>query len=137
MDRKKFLQATLAGGITMWILAGLWHELVMASFYTSETHAKHEGIGIILLAYILLGLLMAYLYPLAYRGGQPLREGVRFGAIVGILWVLPHELAMAGAHGESISYVFKNAAWHTIEQGIGGIVIGFVYGGLNITRRTT
>ncbi len=50
--------------------------------------------------------------------------------VIGLLWVFPHGLAMAGAHGDSISYVFKNAAWHVVEQGVGGIVIGLVYGKL-------
>ena len=37
-------------------------------------------------------------------------------------------MLLAGAHGESISYAFKNAVWHIVEQGFGGVVIGFVYG---------
>ena len=112
----------------MWILAGLWHELVMARFYASETDATHEGTGIIFLAYMVLGVLMAYIYPLGYRGGKPVFEGVKFGAIIGLLWVFPHELAMAGAHGDSITYVFKNSAWHMIAQGVGGVVIGLLHG---------
>ena len=36
---------------------------------------------------------------------------------------------MTGAHGgKSIVYVFKNAVWHMVEQGIGGIFIGLIYG---------
>ena len=71
---------------------------------------------------------MAYVYPLGYKGKKPVWEGLRFGMIMGVLWVFPHELAMAGAHGDSLAYVFKNAAWHLVEQGVGGIVIGLVYG---------
>ncbi len=134
MDWKKFTQATLASGVAMMLIAGVWHEIVMANFYANEVHAEHEGIGVIFLAYLLLAALMAYLYPLGHAGEYPLRDGLRFGVIMGILWVMPHELAMAGAHGESISYVFKNAAWHAVEQGIGGVIIGFVYRGLNMAR---
>ncbi len=130
MDMKRLALATLAGGVTMWILAGLWHELLMAAFYTSETEAEHEGIGIIFLAYMVLGALMAYMYPFGYKRGRPAVEGLRFGVVIGLLWVFPHGLAMAGAHGDSISYVFKNTAWHVVEQGVGGIVIGLVYGKL-------
>ena len=112
----------------MWIIAGLWHKLIMVKFYAIETHATHEGTGTILLAYLTLGVLMAYIYPLGYRGGRPAVEGLRFGVVIGLLWVFPHELIIAGAHGDSISYVFRNAAWHMIEQGVGGIIIGLVYG---------
>jgi hypothetical protein len=127
MNGKKFVLATLAASITMWLLAGLWHELLMAKFYAGETDATHEGTGIIFIAYMVLSILMAYLYPLVYRGGRPIAEGLRFGIVIGLLWVFPHELAMAGAHGGSISYVFKNAAWHMIEQGAGGTIIGLIY----------
>ena len=118
---------TLAGGISMWLLAGLWHEIIMAQFYTAQTHATHEGTGIILLAYLILAALMAYLYPRIYTDGKSVLEGLKFGVVIGLLWVLPHELAMAGAHGELIVYVLKNAAWHMVEQGVGGMVIGFTY----------
>ena len=135
MHIKKFVAATLAGGAAMWILAGLWHEVVMATFYASETDATHQGTGIIFLAYIVLGALMAYIYPLGYKGGRPVFEGLRFGLVIGLLWVFPHELAMAGAHGDSISYVFKNAAWHMVEQGVGGLIIGLIYGRLQVAAK--
>lgn len=127
MNIKKFILATLAGSVAMWLLAGLWHELIMANFYSSETHATHEGTVIIFLAYLVLGVLMAYVYPLGYKGGRPALEGLRFGIVIGLVWVFPHGLAMAGAHGDSLLYVFKNAAWHIIEQGVGGIIIALVY----------
>lgn len=124
----KFAAATLAGGVGMWVVAGLWHNLIMPALYKG-THATHEGIGILLLAYIVLALIMAYIYPLGYKGGKPILEGLRFGMIIGILWVFPHELAMMGAHeGKSILYVLQNSGWHIIEQGIGGIIIGLIYG---------
>jgi len=128
MNIKKFTLAALAASVAMWVLGGLWHELLMPMFYASETHATHEGVGIIFLAYIVLSVLMAYIYMLGFKGGHPIVEGLKFGVVIGILWVFPHELAMVGAHGGSISYVFKNAAWHVVEQGVGGVIIGFVYG---------
>jgi hypothetical protein len=127
INLKKFVIAALASGIVMWLLAGLWHEIIMAEFYSSETHATHEGSGIIFIAYIILGLFMSYIFPLGYKGGKTITEGLRFGILMGLLWVFPHELALAGAHGESLAYVFKNAAWHAVEQGLGGIVIALIY----------
>lgn len=128
MSLKKFALAALAGGVAMWILAGLWHMLLALAFYTEQTEATHEGTGTILVAYLILGALMAYIYPLGYRGGRPAIEGLRFGIVIGLLWVFPHELAMVGAHGGSILYVLKNAAWHMVEQGVGGIIVGLLYG---------
>jgi len=119
-----------AGAVAMWLLAGLWHQVVAKKLYEGDTraHGSHEGIGIIFLAYLVLGSLMAYLYSLVYAGGPPIVSGLRFGVLMGLLWVFPHELTMVGAHGKSLTYVLKNAAWHLIEQGVGGIVIGLVMG---------
>ena len=125
---KKPVIATLATGFGMWIVAGLWHNLIMPALY-EDAHATHEGIGILLVAYVVLAMIMAYMYPLGYKGGKPVLEGLRFGIIIGILWVFPHELAMTGAHdGKDIVYVFKNAGWHMVEQGIGGMIMGLIYG---------
>lgn len=128
MNIKKLFQATAAAGFGMWVFSGIWHNLILANFYASETGASHDGIGVLLIAYLVLALIMAYIYPLGYKGGRPIVEGLRFGMLIGLLWVFPHELALAGAHGDSISYVFKNAALHVVEQGFGGIIVGFIYG---------
>lgn len=126
MDSKRLLTATALCGFGMWVVAGVWHNLVLASFY-EQVHAEHEGIGILLLSYFILALLMSYLYTMIYQGEKPIMNGLKIGVLVGILWVFPHELAMAGAHGDSLAYVFKNGGWHVVEQGIGGWIIGMVF----------
>lgn len=42
-------------GFSMWVIAGLWHNLILTKFYTHETEATHKGIGILLIAYLILG----------------------------------------------------------------------------------
>ena len=113
INLKKLLLGTLLGGLGMWIIAGIWHNLIMANLY-EHIHATHEGLGILLVAYFILALLMSYLYSRGYRGKSPLIEGLIFGAIIGLVWVLPHGLAMAGAHNTSIIYVIKNSLWHMV-----------------------
>ncbi|HXV97619.1 MAG TPA: hypothetical protein VEC93_04285 [Anaerolineae bacterium] len=78
MNIKKLTLATVVGGFGMWVLSGLWHNLIVPAFY-SQTGASHEGIGILLVAYLVLSLLllMAYMYPLGYQGGRPIIEGLR------------------------------------------------------------
>ena len=119
----------------MWGVAGVWHKLVMANFYSLATHASHEGTGIIFLAYLVLALFMVGLYAYGAPRRRPVLEGLLLGVVIGLLWVLPHGLAMAGAHDEPLPYVFKNAAWHGIEQGAGGIIIGLILGQESRSRR--
>lgn len=124
---KKFLISTLSSGVLMWLIAGLWHTVIAITFYESQTDSKHEGLGVILLAYLVLAFLMTYLYRYINSKKVSIAQSAVFGGIIGLLWVFPHELAMAGAHGESISYVIKNALWHIVEQGLGALIIGLVF----------
>jgi len=123
---KKLLLSTIISGVTMWFVAGLWHTILAVNFFKNETNAAHEGIGIIAIAYVILAFFMTYLYQMSYQK-KTITGGLVFGGIIGLLWVFPHELAMVGAHGGSISYVIKNAIWHTVEQGIGGVVIALTF----------
>ncbi len=128
---KRHILVTVTTGLVMWVIAGIWHNLIMANLY-NDVHAKHEGIGLLLIAYFILAAIMSYLYPKYSGENNSLVKGLSFGIIIGILWVFPHGLAMAGAHNSSILYVLKNSLWHTVEQGIGGVVISLFY--LNTKR---
>ena len=124
---KKIILAILLSGFGMWVVAGIWHNLIMANLYKDE-HATHDGIGLLLVAYFILAAFMTYLYPHIYKGKKPVVNGLKLGIIIGLLWIFPHGLAMAGAHGDSIIYVIKNSIWHMVEQSIGGVIIALVYG---------
>ena len=53
---KKLLLSTLAAGIGMWVVGGLWHNLVLPTF-NNDIQAHHEGLGVTLIAYLLLAFL--------------------------------------------------------------------------------
>jgi len=127
--KKNFLRsaiAVIASGFAMWVMAGLWHNLVLPAF-NSDVKAHHEGIFIMLIAYFILAGFMTYIYS-EIKKKNKISSGLKTGILIGILWVLPHGLAMAGAHQTSILYEFQNAFWHLFEQAIGGLVIGMIKG---------
>ncbi len=121
----KVFIATFSSGLGMWIVGGLWHNLILPKINDNAT-AHHEGLGIALIAYFILGFIMSYLYIQSNKKGNIVLEGARIGIIVGILWVFPHGLVMAGAHDSSIIYEIKNTIYHMFEQGIGGIIISAI-----------
>jgi len=121
----KMTAATLVGGLAMWIIAGLWHNLILPTVNT-KIKAHHDGIIIMLIAYFMLALLIAYVYSHMDFSDNTIVKGLKTGIIIGIIWVLPHGLTMAGAHNTSIVYEFKNALYHIFEQGVGGIIIALV-----------
>ncbi len=131
MNVKKLALAALAGTVVILVLGGLWHQVVMGSFYVeqSEAVARDEPkMLFIFLGGIVLGLLMAWIYPMGYKGGSPVKEGARFGAVIGLLWILPLLLVFHGVWNVPLTLVIVDTAWHVIEEGLAGIAIAFVYG---------
>ncbi|MGE5777213.1 MAG: hypothetical protein ACM33V_13395, partial [Chloroflexota bacterium] len=71
---------TLLGGFGMWILAGLWHNLIMPVLDPTIT-AHHDGLFLMLISYFLLSFLMAILYLQRSRiQRNKVLDGIVFGA---------------------------------------------------------
>jgi len=127
----KFIVTSLAAGAVMLVLAAAWRFVLAGPFYAEHTAVLREVrlYDIIVLAYLVLGAMMTLMYPTGYAGGSPAMEGARFGAIIGIIWSLPHSLVEYAIQGtQSTILVLTEAAWHAVEQGVGGLVIGIIYG---------
>jgi len=122
---KKLILSTIIGGLGMWIIGGLWHNLILPSV-SSRAEAHHDGLAITLVAYFILAFLMTYLFSLINKSDYSKFTGLKLGIFVGVLWVFPHGLAMAGTHDTSIVYEIKNTLYHVFEQGLGGVIIGFI-----------
>ena len=139
MDGKKFLMALVGGFLVMWLLSGLWHVLIMGDFYANNAGPsayEEPKMLFIILAYAVLALLMVYIYTQGYKGGSPLKEGMRFGAIMGLLWILPLSMIMYAVVETSGTLIVVDTIWHIVEQGIGGIVIGLIYGSKKAVEET-
>jgi hypothetical protein len=80
------------------------------------------------LGYLVVGFIMAYMYPKGYEGGSPAVEGFKFGAVIGLLWWLPTQLVLYGAFEGPFSVVLVDGAWHVVEQGVAGIALAMVFG---------
>jgi hypothetical protein len=115
-------------GFAMWIVAGLWHNLVLPSL-DAANEAHHTGLAVMLLAYVILGAFMTFLYHRVRRAQEarrPTLDGAMFGGLIGVLWVFPHELALASAHQSPLLDVVENAMWHVVEQGSGGVLMALL-----------
>ncbi|MFC2103340.1 hypothetical protein ACFLSS_02810 [Bacteroidota bacterium] len=112
----------------MWLLSGLWHVLIMGDYYSKRQAIAEPNMLFIILAYAILALLMTYIFPQGYKGGAPLKEGLRFGATMGLLWILPLGVIMHAVQGTSGKLILIDSLWHVVEQGVGGIVIAYIYG---------
>lgn len=135
-ENVKFILSTLAGGLAMWITAGLWHNLILP-VVNKNNHAHHEGLGIGLIAYLILSFLMVVIYPVIWPNEKTaILKGLKIGIFIGIIWVLPHGLAIAGVHHTSILYEFINTFYHVVEQSVGGIAVSFLLGSKSFEKQT-
>ena len=76
------------GSVVAFLLSGLWPVVLISDYYESVTVGGREAplMWAIGLAYLMVGIIMAYMYPKGYEGGSPVGEGLKFGAIIGLLW---------------------------------------------------
>ncbi len=131
MNVKKFVLAWVAATVVAFLLGGLWHQFLLVDFYGAQTQdlAREEPImAFVMLGYLILAFLMALVYPMGYKGGSPVKEGFRFGALIGLIWILPVSLIFHGVWDLPLTGVIVDSAWHVVEEGIAGIAIAFVYG---------
>ena len=131
MNGRKFVTGALVASVVAFLLSGLWHVVLMSDYYESVTVGGREAplMWAIGLAYLMVGIIMAYMYPRGYEGGSPVGEGLKLGAIIGLLWWLPTNLVLyAVLDGSSSSQIFVDGIWHIVEEGIAGAALGLVYG---------
>ncbi len=131
MNVKKFVLAWVAAAVVVLLLGSLWHQFLLADFIAANTQAlaREEPImAFVILGNLILGFLMALVYPMGYKGGSPVKEGFRFGALIGLIWILPVSLIFHGVWNLPLTGVIVDSAWHVVEEGIAGIAIALVYG---------
>ncbi len=130
MDVKKWMMASLAGFIVMFTISGLWYQIIMSDFYSTlnaDIMRDQVNVVFIVLGYLFLALMMSYMYPLGYKGGPPVKEGLRFGVMVGLLVWFSANLILHGAWNLSLTGGIVDSVYHLLEQGLGGLVIALVY----------
>jgi hypothetical protein len=130
---KKTLFAVVAATVVMFSLAGLYtgvlvHELIVN--HVDPTLLRNPpNMALIAFGYFVLALLMAILYPrLVLVTGSPAMSGLRFGLVAGVCWLMPYSLVLFGVYKFPYVALPLDFAWALVEQGIGGVVIGLIYG---------
>lgn len=133
MDTKKLMMAWLGGFLVMFVLSGIWHDVVVGD-YNAATYAdvnlSEEDFSLIYIAigYLIFTFMMAYMYPIGYGGGSALKEGMTFGVMMGIIMSFPRAFIFAGVYKMPLDANLYDAIYHVVEVAIGGIVIAKIYG---------
>ena len=131
MNAKKMLQAWLAGFVVMYIISFIWYLFIIEPYNAkqfAEVAREEMSMTMITLGYLVLTFLMSYMYPIGYRGGSPLNEGMRFGVLVGLTVSIPAALIFSGTYNMPLAANLIDGIYHTAEITIGSIVMALIYG---------
>ena len=132
MNVQKFLIATVVATVVLFVIDYLWFGLIFKDWFAA--HMPPQGdpadmhIATHLVGEICLAALLAYIYPLGYKGGSPVSQGIMFGILMGLVYALPGSIHMsAGMEGAMPVACFFIA--HGLIAGIlGGLAVAMVYG---------
>ena len=130
--RNKMIFTAIAYIVVTFIIAAGWHLVLFKALYdelgifTRKEPLIHLG----LISMILQGIVLAYVYPLGYRGGSPVLEGLRFGLLMGIFMGSNAVFAEAGKNEVSSlsTWLALESVYYLLQFGLVGIVIGWIYG---------
>ena len=133
MNYKKFLAAFGAFFILSFLIAFVWHLILFHEVYLDlnvYTNFENPIIGLGILAVVLEGLVMAYLYPRYYNGGSPIVEGLKFSYLMGIFLLSVSVVAHAAKNtiDSYLIWFILEPVFHFVQFTIVGIAIGLIYG---------
>lgn len=127
---KNYVLLALGYIVPTFILGFLWHLVLFKENYDALGVFRDDlSIPLGLFTIIVQGLVLAYLYPLLYRGGPFLREGMRFGVIFGLIfWSIQAVAAAAKHHMNSVpAFLILETGFFLLMFAIVGPVMGFIH----------
>ena len=128
----KILIATSAYVVLSMAIAYPWHMIWFHDVYENMGAVTRANpiIPLGMLAMLIQGVVLAYLYPFWYSGGNPVLQGIKFTMIAGLL--IYTVMGFATVAKMNIEPVSTFLIYHTIFQAIQftvtGAALGLVYG---------
>lgn len=129
---KKILVAWIASFAAMFALAGIFNAVIIHDFVVENIQAAFlrspPNMLFIAVGYLLLSFLMTIIYPRVVKTSMfSFSFALGFGMVAGISWLLPYGFVLHGAYIFPAMALVIDTGWALIEQGLGGLIIGFTY----------
>lgn len=132
MDAKKFWFAFAAYVVATFIIAASWHLVLFKGLYEELGifTRKEPIIPLGIASIIMQALVLAYLYPRFSKGAGPVKEGVAFGLLIGVLMASIAVFAEAGKQNVSslTTWLTFKSVYYLLQFGLVGVIIGLIYG---------
>lgn len=123
---KKCILATLAGGVTLFLLGYVFYGLLLADFFANDSMTEAPNYLALAAGQLAGGALLALV--LSWRGAGGPAEAFKAGAGVGVLYSLSMGLTMLGTTEglNTATTVIGDAAVMLVMYGVGGMVVAKV-----------
>lgn len=132
MNAKKFVLAVIAYIIVTFAVAASWHLVFFKHLYDQfAIFTRTEPlIPLGIVSIVMQALILAYLYPVFYKGGSPAKEGLEFGVLIGALMASIAVFAEAGKQNVSslTTWLAFETTYYLLQFGVLGVIMGLIYG---------
>jgi hypothetical protein len=132
MKAKTFVLAVMGYVVVTFVIAAGWHLVLFKGLYDQLGifTRKEPVIPLGIISMVMQGLVLAYLYPLFFRGGRPVKEGLKFGLLMGILMASVAVFAEAGKQqvNSLMIWLAFESVYYLLQFSIVGMIIAGIYG---------
>ena len=132
MNVKKFVLAAIAYVVVTFVIAAGWHLVLFKDLYDQLGifTRKEPLIPLGLASIIMQALVLSYLYPMCSKGGSPLKDGLKFGLLIGVLMASIAVFAEAGKQNVSslATWLIFESVYYVLQFGFVGVVMALIYG---------
>jgi hypothetical protein len=123
----------MAASLVMFLLAGLYTGVLAREFIAAHVNPlmlrNPPNLPLVYCGYLLLALLMSLLYTRILRSvSSPAASGLRFGLVTAVVWLMPYSIVLFGVYDFPYQALPLDFGWALVEQGLGGVIIGLIYG---------
>ncbi|MCI0526678.1 MAG: hypothetical protein L0Y56_04400 [Nitrospira sp.] len=131
MNTKKFALAVMGYIVVTFVIAATWHLVLFKGLYDQLGifTRKEPLIPLGIVSIIMQAFVLAYLYPLFFRGGSPVKEGVKFGLLTGVLMASIAVFAEAGKQqvNSLMIWLAFESMYYLLQFSVAGIIIAVIY----------
>lgn len=132
LDVKKLILATISFVVLSLPIAMIWHMVLF--------HEEYEAFGAFtrsepiiplgMLSMVMQGAVIAYLYPFYNRGGNPIKQGIKFSLLMGVMiYTMMGFSAAAKTVIEPVpEFLMYVTAYCLIQFTVTGAALGLIYG---------
>jgi len=132
MNLKKMILATISYVTLTMVVAYPWHIILFHDLYVSMGAVTRSEpiVPFGMLAMVIQGFIIAYLYPFYYRDGNPIVQGIKFSLIMGtIVYSIMGFATVAKIDINPIStFLIYGFVFQVIQFVLTGVALGLIYG---------